>query len=53
MVLGIDFFNLFENEVHVHVKFCIVLKSGGPEMSVAETFFSGLSKAILKLSVIK
>ena len=49
MVLGIDFFNFFENEV----KCCIVLKSGGPEMSVAETFFSGLSKAISKLSVIK
>ena len=49
MVLRMDFFNFFKNES----EFCIVLKSGGPEMSVAETFFSGLSKAILKLSVIK
>ena len=49
MVLRMDFFNFFKNEL----EFCIVLKSGGPEMSVAETFFSGLSKAILKLSVIK
>ena len=44
-----DFSNFFKNEL----EFLIALKSGGPEMSVAETFFSGLSKAILKLSVIK
>ena len=49
MVLGIDFFNFFENEV----QFCVVLKSGGPEMSVAETFFSGLSKTVSKASVRK
>ena len=49
MVLRIDFSIFFKNEF----EFCIVLKSGGPEMYVAETFLSGLSKAILKLSVIK
>ena len=43
------FFQFFKNQV----TFCVVLKSEGPEISVAETFFSGLSKAILKLSVIK
>ena len=48
MVLRMDFSNFF-NEL----EFWIVLKSGDPEMYVAETFFSGISKANLKLSVIK
>ena len=49
MVLRMDFSNFLKNEF----EFWIVLKSGGPEMSVAETFFSGISKAILKFSVRK
>ena len=49
MVLQMDFFISFKNKL----EFWIVLKSKDPEMSVAETFFSGLSKTILKLRVIK
>ena len=49
MVLRMDFSIFSKNKL----EFFILLKSGDPEMYVAETVFSGISKAILKLSVIK